>query len=176
MAGTATLAGGVAHGMAQLSDAERHAAQNVLAKLKQSGSGLGSHFGRESATVSSGSSLSLRGTANLGASTLLSARGSDTFMGGVRSVPLSGLRVGNDTVVSGSTTKLGLHGASETVGRGAHQFSLSSDTIKAAGVTAAHVQTGHTAETKGAHTVTLSDKTTIKIAGLSSHDISKLHH
>jgi hypothetical protein len=174
MAGTASLAGGVTHGLAHLSDSERHAAQSVLAKLKHPGRGLASHFGGESATVSSGSSLSVRGTAALGASTMLSARGSDTFMGGVRSAPLSGLRVGNDTVVSGSTTKLGMHGAETN--RGAQHFSLSSDTINVAGVTAAHVQTGHTAEAKGTHTVTLSDKTTIKISGLSSHDISKLHH
>jgi hypothetical protein len=171
-----TPSGGVVHGMASLSDHERYAAQNVLAKLKQSGSGVGSHFGRESATVSGGS-LSLKGTSVLGAPTLLSARGSDTFMGGVRSAPLSDLRVGNDTVVSGSTTKLGMHSASQTIaGRGAQHFALSSDTINVAGVTATHVQTGHTAETKGAHTVTLADKTTIKLAGLSAHDISKLHH
>src|ERR1022692_349960 len=103
MAGTATPPGGVVHGRVHLSDAERHAAQSVLAKLQSSGGGLGSHFGRESATVSSGASPSVRGTAALGASTLLSARGSDTFMGGVRSAPMTGLRVGNDTVVSGST-------------------------------------------------------------------------
>jgi hypothetical protein len=176
MLATATPAGGAAHGMASLSDSERHAAQNVLAKLKQSGSGAGSHFGNESATVSSGS-LSLKPFPALGASTLLSARGSDTFMGGVRSAPLSDLRVGDDTVVSGSTTKLGMHSASEAIAsRGAQHFALSADTINVAGVTAAHVQTGHTAETKGSHTVTLADKTTIKIAGLSAHDISKLHH
>lgn len=176
MAATATISGGVRHGMANLSPAERQAAQNVLAKLKQSGSGLGSHFGRESATVSSGSALPLKPAA-LGASTLLSARGSDTFMGGVRSAPATGVRVGNDTVVSGSTIKSGLPQASHAVaGHTAQHVALSSDTINVAGVTASHVQAAHPQEAKGTHTITLEDKTTIKLAGLSAHDVSKLHH
>ena len=174
MAGTATLAGGATHGMAHLSNAERFAAQNVLAKLKQPGTGSASHFGSESATVSSGSALSLRGT-TLGTSTLLTAHGSDTFMGGARTAPLEGTRVGNDTVLSGSTSKLGF-AAPEAAHGNAHQFSLSSDTINAAGVTASHLQTGHATDVKGTHTVAVGDKTTIKIAGLSAHDISKLHH
>jgi hypothetical protein len=174
MAGTTTVAGGAAHGMAVLSHEERLAAQNVLSKLKESGSALGSHLGGtlESATVSGGHRLS---TGGLGASTLLSARGSDTFMGGVRSAPLSsGLHAGNDTVVSGSTRLA----ASEALGaRGAQHFSLSADTINVAGVTAAHIQTGQPRhDITGTHTITLSDKTTIKIAGLSAHDITKLHH
>jgi hypothetical protein len=169
------------HGLGNLSAAERHAAHQALAKLKSPGTALGSHLGgaMESATVSSGSPL-FHGPqrVELGASTLLSAQGSDTFLGGVRSIPpTSGVSIGNDTVVSGSTTKLGMHAASETLAnRGAQHFALSSDTINVAGATAASIQTGVAHGTTHTHTVTLADKTTIKIAGLSAHDISKLHH
>lgn len=181
MAGTATVAGGVAHahGLATLSHAERQAAQGALDKLKQTGR-LGSHLGSisESATVTGGSLHTLgRSTVGLGASTLLSARGSDTFMGGVRgTLPTHGMSIGNDTVVSGSTTKLGVQGRSDTLTGRAQHFSLSSDTINVAGATAASIHTEQKHGTAGAHTVKLGDKTTIKIAGLSAHDISKLHH
>lgn len=181
MAGTATVEGGVAHshGLQTLSHAERQAAQAALDKLKHPG-GLASSFRgtSENATVSSGSSHTLgRSTEGLGASTLLSGRGSDTFMGGVRStLPTSGLSIGNDTVVSGSTAKLGLQGRSDAFAGRAQHFTLSSDTINVAGATAASIHTAHKDGTATQHTVTLSDKTTIKIAGLSAHDISKLHH
>jgi hypothetical protein len=181
MAGPLTVSGGAAHGLASLTHAERQAAQNALAKLKHPGAGLGSHLGRtvESATVSSGSSHpSGPHIVDLGSSTLLSGHGSDTFLGGVRSAPpTAALSIGNDTVVSGSTTKLAVPASSETLaGRGAQHFALSSDTINVAGATAASIQTGHPHGTAETHTVTLADKTTIKIAGLSAHDISKLHH
>ncbi|MGP0074274.1 MAG: hypothetical protein ACLPWF_20360 [Bryobacteraceae bacterium] len=169
-----TVSGGAAHGVAALSLTERQAAHNVLAKLKQTGSGLGSHFGGalESATVSGAAALTLR------PSTLLSARGSDTFMGGVRHAPAThGVSLGTDTVVSGSTARFGVHPSSHTVAaRGAQHFTLNTDTINVAGVTAAHIQAGHPHDNTRAHTVTLADKTTIKIEGLSAHDISKLHH
>jgi hypothetical protein len=99
-------------------------------------------------------------------------------MGGVRTtLPTHGLSIGNDTVVSGSTTKLGMHGRADTfAGRGAQHFSLSSDTINVAGATAASVHTEQKHGKASAHTVKLGEKTTIKIAGLSAHDISKLHH
>ncbi len=180
--GIITINGASAHGFGTLSHAERQAAQNALTKLKHPGSGLASHLGStsESATVSSGSSLSQGPhTVDLGASTLLSAHGSDTFLGGVRSKPAtSGLSIGNDTVVSGSTTKLSAHASSSDTlaGRGAQHFALSSDTINVAGATAASIQTGLPHGTANTHTITLADKTTIKIAGLSPHDISKLHH
>ena len=180
--GTASVPGGVphTHGLATLSHAERLAAQAALDKLKQTG-GLGSHFGAtsESATVSSGLSHTLgRSTVGLGASTLLSARGSDTFMGGVRgALATSGLSIGNDTVVSGSTTKLDIHGRSDTLAGRAQHFTLSTDTINVAGATATSIHAEERPHgTASPHTVTLSDKTTIKIAGLSPHDISKLHH
>jgi hypothetical protein len=172
---SSTIAGGVIHSAAVLSEAERHAAESVLAKLRQSGSTLGSHLSSSlaSATVYSGSTLSLRpSTVGLGTSTLLSARGSDTFMGGARTAPLSAFHIGSDTVVGGSTSA----SRSETFASRAQHFALSSDTISVAGTTAASIQAGHPLSTTGAHTVTLADKTTIKIAGLSAHDISKLHH
>lgn len=175
--GASTVSGG---STASLNEAERQTARNLLAKLRQAGSGLSSHLGSqlENATVSSGSSFSLReSTVGLGASTLLSARGSDTFMGGVRSAPLKpALSVGNDTVVGGSTTALLGHTPEVVAAHGAQHFPLSTDTINVAGVTAAGIQTGHPHTGTGTHTITLADKTTIKIAGLSAHDISKLHH
>ena len=173
--GASTVPGG---SIAPLNDAERQTARNLLAKLRLPGSGVGSHLGSqlENATVSSGSSLSLRqSTVGLGASTLLSARGSDTFMGGVRSAPHKpALSVGNDTVVGGSTT--GLLGHTSEAAHGGQHFALSTDTINVAGATAAGLQTGHPHTGTGTHTITLADKTTIKIAGLSAHDVSKLHH
>jgi hypothetical protein len=98
-------------------------------------------------------------------------------MGGVRSAPLRPtLSVGGDTVISGSTARLGGHTPEGFGARGAQHFALSSDTINVAGATAVGIQTGHTHSTTSTHTITLADKTTIKIAGLSAHDISKLHH
>jgi hypothetical protein len=174
-----TVTGGTTHGMPALSEVERHAARGVLEKLKQSSAALGPHLGRgvENATVSSGSALSMRAsTVGLGASTLLSARGSDTFMGGVRSAPLSSLHIGTDTVVSGSTNRLRGQTREALGARGVQHFALTSDTINIAGATATSIKAGHTHSTTSTHTVTLADKTTIKIAGLSEHDISKLHH
>lgn len=166
-----TVSGGVAHGLSALSHSELQAARQALAKLKFPGVGLGSHLGSttESATVSSGSTA-----ARLAMPALIHSHGSDTFMGGVRSAsPVVGASIGNDTVVSGSAAKFGGH---TIAGRGVQHFNLTSDTINVAGTTATSLQTSQLRGTATAHTVTLADKTTIKIAGLSAHDISKLHH
>jgi hypothetical protein len=174
----ATVAGGATHGLAVLSHAEREAAKNALAKLKSFGGGLGSHLvgSTESATVYGGSSVK---TTGLGASTLIRGHGSDTFMGGSRSAPTHALaNIGNDTVVSGSATKLGGRtGTGSFGGHSAQSFTLSSDTINIKGATAEGVKATRPEQVKaGTHTVTLADKTTVTISGLSQHDVGKLTH
>jgi len=176
-----TMPGGASHGLAHLSHAEFQAAQKALAKLKDAGSGLRLNLSgtAESATVSSGLTRSDASTTGLGTPTLIHGQGSDTFIGGVRSTsPGVGAGIGTDTVVSGSAQTLGGHTsvAQTLADRGAQHFSLSSDTINVAGATAASVKAVHPQEQTDAHTITLPDKTTITIAGLSRHDISKLHH
>jgi len=178
---TTTPSGGAYrhHDVAGLSRAERQAAQNVLDKLKTSGTGIGSHLdgSAQSATVFGGSSVK---AIELGASTLIHGQGRDTFVGGGRSVPTNALaHIGSDTVVSGSATTLGGRGsvAGPSSGHGSQHFSLSGDTINIAGATAEGVKAAHPKDaTTSAHTITLADKTTITIAGLSSHDITKLQH
>ena len=171
----ATVSGGVTHGHAVLSHAEREAAKSALAKLKSLGTGLGSHLSgsTESATVFGGSLKS----AALGASTLIHGQGRDTFMGGARSTPTHGVaNIGNDTVVSGSATRLGGR-AGAVGGHIAQNFALSSDTINVKGHTADAVKATRPDEAKqGTHTVTLADKTTVTVSGLSHHDIGKLTH
>jgi hypothetical protein len=172
-----TFWGGAKHALVALSDAERDAANRVLAKLKTSGGGLGSHLGNltQHATVHGGSSVKTPGMAP----TLVGAHGSDTFVGGARTnLALSPATVAHDTVVGGSVTPftppvsvadaLGKHG-----GQG---LSLSNETINVAGTTAENLKAGLPHEATSAHAVTLTDKTSITIAGLSHDDISKLKH
>lgn len=180
MVGVATLPGGAAHGMTALSPAERQAAQGALARLMNPASGLGSSLGgvMQSATVQSGSPQG-EGfkTAGFGTSSVIHGQGSDTFVGGARSLsaavfPNIG---GNDTVVGGSAVA-GVPGSvADALGHGDPKFSLSADTINVAGATAAGVKAMQPEEaTRTTHTITLADKTTITIAGLQQHDISKL--
>ncbi len=176
MPGTSSLAGGVSH--TSLTAHERHAAQQVLDKLKHgTGSGLQLSGVMASATVSSGSAHSqLMSKTGLGASTLIHGYGNDTFMGGVRSSsPVMAAHIGNDTVVSGSS--VGSRSGTDSMGaRGAQHFALSSDTVNIAGATAAGMQAAEHKDTTRGHTVSLGEKTTVTIAGLSAHDITKLHH
>jgi hypothetical protein len=163
--------------LAVLSHAEREAAKNALAKLKTLGSHLGSHLGSsaESATVYGGSSVK---TTGLSAS-LIHGQGSDTFKGGARTAPTHALgNIGNDTVVSGSATTFGGRTHADSLGgHNPQHLNLSSDTINIKGATAEGVKAAHPEETKaGTHTVTLPDKTTVTISGLSKHDVGKLTH
>lgn len=177
MTGMASLAGGAHHGLATLTHAERQAAQNALAKLKGTGRVLGSHLdsSTRSATVHSGAALKAAG---LSASTVLHGQGHDTFIGGARSglVPAD---AGNDTVISGSTATFGgrTHVSGAPGAQVGHQFHLSTDTISVAGATAESVKAGHTDATTphASHTITLADKTTVTITGVSAHDL-KLSH
>jgi hypothetical protein len=173
----ATIAGGATRGPAVLSQAEQQAARSALAKLKTLGGGLGAHLGAatDSATVYGGAAVK---TSGLG-STLIHGQGSDTFMGGARSAPTRALaNIGNDTVVSGSTATLGGRiEADHLAGHREQNFHLSGDTINIKGVTADAIKAGHPEETRtGVHTVTLTDKTTVTIAGLSQHDLDNLKH
>jgi len=179
MAVDATLGGGAKHGLAKLTDAEREAASKALAKLKSPGGSLGSHLGSltQHATVYGGSSAKIGGSAS---PMLIRGQGSDTFMGGVRGTPSHGpVDLGKDTVVSGSAPALGGHASHpDALGGHGHQtFSLSAETINVAGTTAETVKSEHArdAATSG-HTITLADKTTVTISGLSQHDIAKLKH
>lgn len=171
MANSASVPAAVSrHGLASLSHSERLAAERALSKLQQSGSALGKHLSStvENATVAGGSRA-----ASLGTPALLTPHHNDTFMGGARSATLS--HGGDDTVLSGSLSKLGTH-APTLSSRATHNLTLSNDTIRVAGMTAITVHTHQRHGTSKAHTIKLADKTTIKIGGLSAHDISKLHH
>jgi hypothetical protein len=152
----ATVSGGVHHAVTSLSHAERQAALNALSKLRSTSGRFGSPLAevKHSAT-----------------STLI--HGNDTFIGGARTS--LGSSIGNDTVLSGSAK----HFSRGTAVAGAHGLShsgLSTDTINVAGKTAASVKAMHPEDRAKAHTVTLGDNTKVTISGLSTHDISKLHH
>jgi hypothetical protein len=165
-----TIAGGTQSGLASLSYAERQAAENALSKIKSTSGSLGSSLGgfAQSATLIGGSLK----TAGLNASTLMQGVGSDTFIGGARSSLTSS--IGSDTVVSGSAKAFN---AVDTLGaHNASNFALSSDTINVAGATALSVKAVQPEDKTKTHTVTLGDKTTVTITGLSTHDISKLPH
>jgi len=168
MVGNASLSGGARHGLSALSHAERQAAQNVLSRIKGSG-GL-----TNNATVYGGA-LSKAG---LGAPSMIHGRGSDTFAGGSRGVQTRPLMAsGSDTVVSGSSAVFGgrtpVSGA--IGGPGSHGFALNSDTINVAGATAESVKAVQHEGVAKAHTITLADKTTVTVTGLS-HDIPKVGH
>jgi hypothetical protein len=169
MVGNASLSGGARHGLSALSHAERQAAQNALSRIKSSGSLT------HNATVYGGA-LSKAG---LGApSSLIHGRGSDTFAGGSRGVQTRPLMAaGNDTVVSGSSAAIGVRAPlSEAIGgHGSHGFALNSDTINVAGATAENVKAVQHEGAAKAHTITLADKTTVTVTGLS-HDIPKVGH
>jgi hypothetical protein len=175
MAGMVTVTGGGKHVAGLLSHAERTAAQNALARLNAPGSHLSGS--NQSATVYSGALVK---PAELGASTLIHGQGMDTFVGGAQTVHTNAMaNFGNDTVVSGSATTFSGHSsaADPVSGHAGQHFSLSGDTINIAGVTAEGVKAAHPHDaTTGAHTITLADKTTITIAGLSPHDITKMQH
>lgn len=163
MVGMATIAGGTKHGLAVLSHAERSAAENALSRLGRQHAGSAS----VSATVFGGVKAS-----GLSTTSLVHGQGNDTFLGGARSTSTHALaNIGNDTVLSGSATAN--HPTPE--GR-AQSFSLSSDTISVKGATAEGVKSVHPQTSTGSHTITLADKTTVTISGLSKHDISKLPH
>ena len=94
-------------------------------------------------------------------------------MGGAHGALTAG--IGSDTILGGSTRSLE-HGTAHPGTHALGHAGLSSDTINIAGTTAASVKAMNPNDKVKAHTVTLGDKTKITISGLSTHDISKLHH
>jgi hypothetical protein len=163
-----TIAGGVRTGVASLTPSEHQAALNALSKLSSGAGathGIASVLGRSlpSATLSGGTVHDV-------------ARTSESFIGGVRTGVATISSVGSDTVVAGS----GITGKPESAGSAAagtaHPLSLSGDTINVSGSTAAGVK--HEALPAGkavGQTITLSDKTTITLTGVSPHDVTKPH-
>ena len=155
MAHSTTVTGGTR--VHSLTPAERHAAITALSKLTNSSAskGVASVFGGslKSATLSGGSGTKL-----------VTGRGSDTFAGGVKSGAKPTIStIGSDTVVAGSAFK-----TSELTGKTAK--SLSTETIKVSGVTAAGVKTAVDDKTAG-HSITMADKTHITLTGVTPHNI-----
>ena len=169
---SASLTGGIRHGLAALSHAEREAAQKALAKLTGSGSATGSSL---RGLVGSATVLGGGKSAGTGVPSLLHGHGNDTFIGGARGA-LTPAAPGSDTISSGSVTKLGgPPSVAEALGRHGGHIALSTDTISVAGATAESVKSGQ-APAAGGQTITLTDKTTVTIKGVSAHDITKGHH
>lgn len=164
----ASSTGGVSRHVAPLSHAERQAALNALSKIKSASGRFGSSIAevKQSATMVGGGHRAELGTATL-------VHGNATFIGGARTS--MGTSIGNDTVLSGSAKHFN-RGTAVVGAHGLGHSGLSTDTINVAGKTAASVRAMHPEDKAKAHTVTLGDKTKVTISGLSTHDISKLHH
>jgi hypothetical protein len=163
-----TVGGASRTGISSLTHTEHQAAINALKKLSSASgathgvaSVLGAHL--VSATQSGGSVH--EGT-----------RGADTFAGGVHTGATPSLAIGSDTVVAGSGFSGKIESAGSATAGSAHALSLSGDTINVAGTTAASVKTEPLHEGKiTGQTLTLSDKTTITLTGVSAHDVTKAH-
>jgi len=167
----ASMPGGVQHGLPSLSHAERQAALNALSKISRTPGRFGTSLAgvKQSATQVGG----VAHKPELGSSSLIHGSGQDTFMGGAHGALTAG--IGSDTILGGSTRSLE-HGTAHPGTHALGHAGLSSDTINIAGTTAASVKAMNPNDKVKAHTVTLGDKTKITISGLSTHDISKLHH
>ncbi len=143
-----------------MSASEHQAAVRAIAKLSGSSGvthGVSSVFGGtfKSATVSSGT-------------TLVSGKGADTFAGGVHSAATPTVKaVGSDTVVAGSA--FGKTELSAGTSRG-----LTADTISVAGTTATGVKTTPEVKSSG-QTITMADKTSITLTGVTAHNTTKPH-
>jgi hypothetical protein len=172
MVDMATINGGSKVGVSSLSASEHQAAINALAKLSGSSGGtkgVSSVFGGtfKNATVSSGTAHADAAKTASG-TTLVSGKGADTFAGGVHSAAAPAVKaVGSDTVVAGSA-----FGKTELAAGSTR--ALTGDTISVAGTTAAGVKT--TPEVKaGGQTITMADKTSITLTGVTAHNTAKPH-
>lgn len=165
MADLTTVSGGAKHGVSSLSPAEHKAAITALSKLTSGGASHG---------VSSALSTSLRSATLKGGSVHSDGvRQSTSFAGGVHTGATPAFKaIGSDTVKAGSAfSSKGPQAAGSTHGLGG----AGADTIKVAGVTAASVKNENAHDAKAGHTITLSDKTTITLTGVSTHDVVKPH-
>ena len=136
-----------------LSATERLAAQHALSKLSSS----------HAATLDGGAKAFVKPEA-AGTSKLIS--GSDTFLGGASSRAAAVGTTGIKTAVAGS------FGGVAKIGS-AHGAGPSSDTINVAGHTAAAVKAEDTSATKATAKITLSDKTTVTLTGVPTHNVIK---
>lgn len=157
-----TVSGATTSGIKSLTPQEHQSALNALSKLSTSSGathGIASSLGAtlKSATLSGGSVHD--GT-----------KSTSTFAGGAQAASGPITSVGSDTVVAGS----GFSAKTETFGSG-HTLSVGSDTINVAGTTAAVVKHEPLAAKASGQTITLSDKTTITLTGVSAHDVAKPH-
>jgi hypothetical protein len=150
------MSGGASGHHASLSAHEHQVALQALEKLKATGG------------VSRGSAAGLHGdlrSAAAKAGTQIIHPKSETFAGGASSSvkPAVSSIIGRDTLVAGSgVTKAELQTKS---GAG-------TETIKVEGVTAALVK-NEPASKSAAHTITMPDKTSITLSGISTHDLFK---
>ena len=171
MVDTATVAGGARSVLKSLSPAEHHAATQALSRLEAlDRGGVASHLGG-SATLSGGMShvldTTVVGSGKLG---LISGVGSDTFAGGVGSAAGHAASLaGTDKVLSGSAFPD--HGAfANEATLSSTGLSLSNDTINAAGITASSVKADKPSAAHAAGTtVTMADKTTVNLIGVTTH-------
>lgn len=172
MVDTASVAGGAKSVLASLSPAEHHAATQALARLESLDRGGVSSFLGGSATLSGGTAHALDttvvGSGKLG---LISGVGSDTFVGGVSSAAHATGLGGTEAVTAGSAGLFASHLTNaESLAHSGAGLSLSNDTIKAAGVTAASVKADKPSAAHAAGTtVTMADKTTVNLIGVSAH-------
>jgi len=166
---------GAHHGLASLTQEERFAAQLALSRVSSTSNVLGPKLGgvTQSATLAGGS---MRAAA-MNSPSLLHGSGSDTFIGGAHSAAAA--TIGNDTVIAGSAGAVtrGVFGTEPVIAHHAPSITLGGDTINLAGTTAASVKATQPDDAKAkAHTVSVGDKTTVTVSGLSPHDIAKLPH
>jgi len=106
------------------------------------------------------------------ASGLVSGHGDDTFAGGVHLASSTLAGFATDTVVGGSTASAGaMHQHASGV------FLLGNDTVHIAGPTAAAIKAlDHFQQPHLAHTITLSDNTSLHITGVHPNDLVKPHN
>ncbi len=156
MADLSTVTGGANHSVSSLTAAEHQAAIKALSKLSSSDHGVSGSLSQslKSATLSGGSihSSALKLTGSVHSATAPSFSS-----------------IGSDTVVAGSAF------STKPTTASASTHSLSGDTINIAGTTAAAVKSETVHDPKAGHTLTLADKSTVTLTGVTPHDVTKPH-
>ncbi len=157
MADLTTMSGGGSVHHASLTAQEHQVALQALEKLKATGG-----VSRGSAAALSSD---LRSAVVKTGAEVISPK-SETFAGGVSSgvKPAVNTIIGSDTVVAGSAlTKTEL----------TSKAGVGVETIKVEGVTAALVKNEAATKSSAANTITMPDKTSITLSGISTHDVFK---
>lgn len=153
-----SVSGGARSGIVSLTPHEHQAALNALARLSNGDHGI------------SGLGANLRSATLSGGTVHDASKGADTFVGGAHGAHSPITSVGSDTVVAGSAFSGKIAAAGPAAGH-----AVGADTIKVAGSTAASVKHDPAAGKAAGQTITLSDKTTISLPGVASHDVTKPH-